>query len=124
MFKRLLTASRMVLTTRLFRTILLAGHDTTASTLTWWLWELAKNPEWQTRVRDKIKTARDRVMQRGDTDFSVTDFEGMAVIHATLKVYSNLNNNRSTLDADQLHRSPCAYIQLSGFLLVKLGKMM
>jgi hypothetical protein len=39
-------------------------------------------------VRDEIKTVRDRVAQRGDTDFSVADFESMAELHATLKVFT------------------------------------
>jgi alkylphenol/PAH-inducible cytochrome P450 monooxygenase len=89
------TAILTVLTERILRTILLAGHDTTASTIAWWLWELAKSPEWQTRVRDEINTTRDRVTQRGDTDFSIADLEGMTMIHATLKVHSTSIKKKS-----------------------------
>jgi cytochrome P450 len=64
---------------------MLAGHDTTAATLTWWVWELARNPDWQTRVRDEIGQTRAKAQERGDTDFSIQDLEGMAVMHATLK---------------------------------------
>jgi cytochrome P450 len=65
---------------------MLAGHDTTALSLTWWAWELAKNPEWQMRLRDEIKQTRAKVQERGDGDFSVQDLEGMSAMHATLKV--------------------------------------
>ncbi|KAI0030594.1 cytochrome P450 [Vararia minispora EC-137] len=66
-------------------TLVLAGHDTTASSLTWWLWELAKNSDWQTRVRDELKQARAKVEERGDDDFSIQDLDGMSLMHATLK---------------------------------------
>lgn len=63
----------------------MAGHDTTASTLTWWLYELARHPEWQTRVRDEIRAARCKLGERGEQEFSIADLEGMTVMHATLK---------------------------------------
>jgi len=66
-------------------TLLLAGHDTTAASLTWWLWELAKNPEWQTRVREEIRAVRSKLNEHGETEFSIADLEGMSVMHATLK---------------------------------------
>ncbi|KAI0036665.1 cytochrome P450 [Vararia minispora EC-137] len=56
-------------------TILFAGHETTALSLTWWLWELAKYPEYQERIREEIVTARAKVSQRGATDFSASDLE-------------------------------------------------
>jgi cytochrome P450 len=66
-------------------TILLAGHDTTAASLTWWFWELAKHPDWQTRVRKEVQTVRRKIAEHGDTEFSIADLEGMSVMHATLK---------------------------------------
>ncbi|KZV64464.1 cytochrome P450 [Peniophora sp. CONT] len=65
--------------------LLLAGHDTTALSLTWWLWELARHPEWQERVRSEVRTVRGRLIERGDSEFSISDLEGMSVMHATLK---------------------------------------
>ncbi|KAG8747300.1 hypothetical protein FRC10_001479 [Ceratobasidium sp. 414] len=35
-------------------TLILVGHETTAGSLTWTLYELAKNPEYQTRLRQEI----------------------------------------------------------------------
>ncbi|KZV64465.1 cytochrome P450 [Peniophora sp. CONT] len=66
-------------------TILLAGHDTTANSLTWWLYELARHPEWQERVRDEIRVVRRKLTERGVDDFTIADLEGMSVMHATLK---------------------------------------
>jgi alkylphenol/PAH-inducible cytochrome P450 monooxygenase len=71
-----------------FRTLILAGHDTTASTLTWWLWELSKHPDWQTRVREELMAVRKKITERGEFEFSISDLEGMTVMHATLKVRS------------------------------------
>ena len=61
---------------------MLAGHDTTANSITWWLYELARHPDWQTRVRDEIRAVRSK---RGDDEFSVGDLEGMSVMQATLR---------------------------------------
>ncbi|VDC00881.1 unnamed protein product [Peniophora sp. CBMAI 1063] len=66
-------------------TIMLAGHDTTASSLTWWLYELARHPDWQLRVRDEIRDVRRKLQERGDDDFSISDLEGMSVMQATLR---------------------------------------
>ncbi|KAJ6524397.1 cytochrome P450 [Mycena vulgaris] len=66
-------------------TLLLAGHDTTANTLTWWLWELAKHPESQSRIRDEIAGVRAKVEARGDAEFSIADLDGMPFMLATLK---------------------------------------
>ncbi|KZV76310.1 cytochrome P450 [Peniophora sp. CONT] len=65
--------------------LVLAGHDTTSSTLTFWLWELARHPEWQSRVRDEIRAVRRKLADRGDGGFSLADLEGMSAMQATLK---------------------------------------
>ncbi|TFY55001.1 hypothetical protein EVG20_g9479 [Dentipellis fragilis] len=66
-------------------TILLAGHDTTSFTLTWFFWELSKHKSWQTKVREEVMTARSNVTARGDDDLSAADLEGMPVLNAALK---------------------------------------
>ena len=65
-------------------TLLFAGHDTTTNTLTWYLYELARNPESQERVRAEIATIR---AKKGGEGLSATDIESMAYTLATLKVY-------------------------------------
>lgn len=46
---------------------------------------MARHPEWQERVRDEIRGVRRRLTERGDDEFSLSDLEGMSVMHATLK---------------------------------------
>ncbi|KAI9452156.1 cytochrome P450 [Russula earlei] len=63
-------------------TLLLAGHDTSANSLTWFFWELAKHPEWAREIREEIADVRARV---GAGNFSITDLEGMSTMLAALK---------------------------------------
>lgn len=65
---------------------MLAGHDTTANTITFLLWELAKQPHYQRRLREEIAVVRAEVTARGDTEFSVADLEGMKFLQAAMKV--------------------------------------
>lgn len=71
-----------------FRTMMLAGHETTASSMNWILMELAKNPEYQTLVREEIRRLRREVIARGDDDFTMTDLENMPYMTAAIKVLS------------------------------------
>ncbi|KAH9980905.1 cytochrome P450 [Lactifluus volemus] len=63
-------------------TLLLAGHDTSATSLTWFFWELAKHPESAHEIREEIAAVRARI---GARDFSITDLEGMSAMLAALK---------------------------------------
>ncbi|CDO77690.1 hypothetical protein BN946_scf184969.g41 [Trametes cinnabarina] len=66
-------------------TLTLAGHETTATTLTFLLYELAKNPEYQARMRQEIREARTRVLARGDIDFTMEDLDGMTLCLNAIK---------------------------------------
>ncbi|PIL24888.1 cytochrome P450 [Ganoderma sinense ZZ0214-1] len=66
-------------------TFLLAGHETTASVLTWLLYELARHPEYQQKMRDEVRAIRARVAERGDADFSVADLDAMTYCFAAMK---------------------------------------
>ncbi|KAK0449894.1 cytochrome P450 [Armillaria borealis] len=70
-------------------TLTLAGHETTASTLTWLLYELCNHPEHQKRIRQEIAEVRTRV--GAEDDLSSTDYDSMpfmnAVIKETLRLY-------------------------------------
>ncbi|KAI0263457.1 cytochrome P450 [Gloeopeniophorella convolvens] len=64
-------------------TLLLAGHDTISSSLTWYLWEMAKHTVAQARIRKEIASAR---KGRGDQDqLSIGDLNAMTYFQATLK---------------------------------------
>jgi len=68
------------------RTVLIAGYETTATTLSWTLLEIARHPEMQTRLRDEIYEMEQKIQSRGDTEFTATDFENMPYLTAILKV--------------------------------------
>src|SRR6266850_4053418 len=63
--------------------ILLAGHDTTASTLSWFLWEIAKHPESQERIRTEVAAFRE---QKGEEQPTAADLDNMTYTQAALKV--------------------------------------
>ena len=69
-------------------TLTIAGHETTANTLTWLLWELAKQPKYQDQLRDEIKHKREEVVDRDGegSDFRMEDLESMPFLQALLKV--------------------------------------
>ena len=64
----------------------LAGHETTANTITWLLWELAKHPDYQEKMRAEVRHKRAEIAVRGDSDFSMEDLENMVYLQAALKV--------------------------------------
>lgn len=65
--------------------IVFAGHDTTALTLTWLFYEVAKNPEIEDKMRDEIESAIGNRMP------TVDDLDNMPyieqVINETLRMY-------------------------------------
>ncbi len=63
--------------------MILAGHETSASTLSWVLYELSRHPEDQARCRQEIAELRQRV---GDVPFSTQDYDGLPFLNAILKV--------------------------------------
>ncbi|KAF8813700.1 cytochrome P450 [Phlegmacium glaucopus] len=67
------------------RTILLAGHETSATTLCWVLLEIARNPIVQTRLREEIRAMEQAIHARGDTDFTAADLDSMSYLSAVVK---------------------------------------
>ncbi|KAK1222813.1 hypothetical protein PQX77_014341 [Marasmius sp. AFHP31] len=59
-------------------TIIFAGHDTTASTLAWVLYELSKNPKDQERLFQEVKRYREQ--SRNDGEFKANELEGMETL--------------------------------------------
>ena len=68
------------------RTLLIAGHETTATTLSWTLLELARHPKVQSRLRDEIRKTEATVHARGDSHLDVQDLEAMTYLNAVIKV--------------------------------------
>ncbi|KAM5543945.1 hypothetical protein V8D89_002562 [Ganoderma adspersum] len=60
-------------------TLTVAGHDTTAATLSFALWELARHPEYQERMRQEIRAARAKVAARGGSEFTTEDLDSLTL---------------------------------------------
>ena len=68
-----------------------AAQETTSSTLSWMLYELAKRPDYQARIRAEIRAGRARVAERGTgAGFILEDLDGMQMMLAAIKVRSAL----------------------------------
>ncbi|KAF9019066.1 cytochrome P450 [Hymenopellis radicata] len=57
-------------------TLILAGHETSATTLTWILYELSRHPEHQERIRKEVAAIRDRLGDSGRLTPKIT-IEGL-----------------------------------------------
>lgn len=66
-------------------TLMLAGHDTTASSVMWGLYELSLNQDIQRRIRKEISDLRLRISERGNDKLSVADLESMKYFSAFIK---------------------------------------
>lgn len=66
-----------------YSSLLFAGHETIASSMSWFLWEVAKHPDSQDRIRAEIAALRAR---REGGQLSCTDLDSMAYTLASLKV--------------------------------------
>lgn len=70
-------------------TLLLAGHETSSTSLNWILYELAQHPEAQRKVREEIQALRaesDSASPNGD--LSVGDLDNMPYTQAVIKASS------------------------------------
>lgn len=74
------------------RAVLLAGHETTTTTLSFFLLELARNPDVQTRLRREIRGARATIHARGQTEFTSADLDAMPYMQAVLKEAMRLHS--------------------------------
>ncbi len=87
-------------------TLLEAGHETTAKTLTWALYLLARAPDWQQRVRDEANRVG------GDAPFQAHHMEHLhvteRVIKETLRLYPA---------APVMARTPIRPVEIAGYRL-------
>ncbi|KZT01474.1 cytochrome P450 [Laetiporus sulphureus 93-53] len=67
------------------RTILLAGQETTSNTLSFGLYELAKHPHYQARLRAEIRETERSIRERGDATFSPSDLDSMPYLQAVVR---------------------------------------
>ncbi|GJN73187.1 cytochrome P450 97B3 [Purpureocillium lilacinum] len=73
-------------------TFLAAGHDTTASALTWALYMMTRHPEMQQRLRDEVRAALPSPSADADSDISSADIDRLPYLNAfcseVLRVFS------------------------------------
>ncbi|KAF8131873.1 cytochrome P450 [Boletus edulis] len=67
------------------RTLLIAGHETTAATISFILLELARHPRVQSRLRDEIRKTETTIRARSDPQLTVTDLDAMPYLNAVIK---------------------------------------
>ncbi|KAJ3874521.1 cytochrome P450 [Lentinula edodes] len=67
------------------RVLLLAGHETTANSLSWLFYELVRDLELQRKLRAEIRATEKVAAARGDPELNVRDLEGMPLLGATVK---------------------------------------
>ncbi|KAI0263454.1 cytochrome P450 [Gloeopeniophorella convolvens] len=63
--------------------LLITGHHTVAGSTIWFLWEIAKHPEDQERIRSEIASARAKNVSGGD--LTVADLESMVFTTAAIQ---------------------------------------
>ena len=69
-----------------YSVIIVGGHETTANTLSWALFEMTKNVEIQNRLRAEI---RKKIQDKGNDVFTEQEYESMPYLNAIVKVRSN-----------------------------------
>ena len=75
--------------------MLFAGHETTSHSLTWILLELARHPKMQSRLRTEIRETEGAIRARGDTLFTIADFDAMPYTAAVIKVRRRVTSRRA-----------------------------
>ncbi|TBU30182.1 cytochrome P450 [Dichomitus squalens] len=66
-------------------TLTIAGHETTSTTLTFLLYELAKNQEYQDRMRQEIRSVRAQITARGGNQFTIEDLDSLTLTMNAIK---------------------------------------
>lgn len=71
------------------QTFLLAGHETTSTSLTWTLWTLSRYPEVQTKLRAEIRDARKKAKDNGTDEIESDDLNALPYLDAvTVSFYT------------------------------------
>ncbi|TBU30198.1 cytochrome P450 [Dichomitus squalens] len=66
-------------------TLTLGGHETTSTTLTFLLYELARHPEYQERMRQEIRDVRSKVAQCGGAELTTEDLDSLTLTNNAIK---------------------------------------
>jgi hypothetical protein len=92
------------------RTLMLAGHDTTANTLSWILYELSCHTDLQSKLRTEI---REKIAKKGDSRLDEKDFESMPLLTSIVKVstFISFDDYQFFLTYSCTHRKFSVYIR-------------
>ncbi|KAJ7187843.1 cytochrome P450 [Mycena filopes] len=106
------------------QTIMQAGHETTATTMSWTILELTQNPHVQTRLRAEILATHDAIRERGDTEFTAADYDVMpyttAVMKETLRFHPVVFNTLREAARDEVLPLSKPIVTLSGKTITEL----
>ncbi|KAF7316400.1 Cytochrome P450 [Mycena indigotica] len=103
------------------QTIMQAGQETTAVTLSWTLFELTQHRDVQNKLRAEIQATERAIRERGETQFTWSDFEAMpytiAVMKETLRYHPVAYNNTREAARDEV-------LPLSNPITTRSGKIL
>ncbi|ESK89570.1 cytochrome p450 [Moniliophthora roreri MCA 2997] len=103
-------------------TVILAGHETTSSMLTWLMYELSRHPKDQERLFQEIKDTRNKTGNEGD--LTVNDYDSMPFLNAVIKEAMRLHPIVSTLlrqaDVDDVIPLQYPIVSASGEILSEI----
>lgn len=69
----------------------LAGHETTANTIAWLFYELARHTEFQDKLRAEVLEKRRELATRGEQDYNIEDLESMKYLQAAITVSARMS---------------------------------
>ena len=64
---------------------MLAGQETSSNTLSFALYELARHPHYQDKLRAEIRSMEASIRERGHSTFSSSDFDSMPFLQAFVR---------------------------------------
>jgi len=100
------------------RNIMFSGYETSAKTLTFALWELAKNRDVQEKFRTEVNEAWEKIRARGDSEFAANDLESMPYLVAigkeTLRIHSPVSEIARVTSHDDIIPLSKAVVGVSG----------
>ena len=64
--------------------MLLAGHETSSTALTWLLWTLSSRPAIQDRLREEVRAAMHEAADDGRNELNIDDLNGMQYMDAVV----------------------------------------
>jgi len=67
--------------------LVIPGISNQPKQIAWGLYELAKHPEVQARLREEIIETRMKIQARGETEFTTNDLDTMPYLVAVMKVW-------------------------------------